>query len=142
MNFHLLPYSASENAGKVDAIFWALTGLSAFIVVIVFVPLIYFSIKYRRGSEADRTPMKIPTWKFEVTWTIIPFFIGMGIFAWSAEVYFQMESPPANALEVNVVGKQWMWKLQHAEGAREINELHVPVRRASKADDDLAGCNS
>ncbi len=132
MNFHLLPFSASENAGRVDAIFWALTGLSAFILVIVFVPLIYFSIKYRRGSEADRTPLKTPTWKFEVTWTILPFFIGMGIFAWAAEVYFHIESPPANALEVDVVGKQWMWKLQHAEGNREINELHVPLGRAIK----------
>ena len=132
MGFQLFPTSASANAGEVDAIFWALTGLSLFILTLVFLPLLFFAIKYRRGSRADRTPSKIPTWKFEVTWTIIPFFVGMGIFAWAADVYFHIESPPANALQVDVVGKQWMWKLQHAEGNREINELHVPVGRAVK----------
>lgn len=130
MAFHLFPPDASVTGRQVDCIFWALTGLSAFIVLIVFLPLAYFSIRYRRGSKVDRTPSKIPTWKFEVTWTIIPLFIGMGIFAWAAEVYFHIESPPSNALQVDVVGKQWMWKLQHAEGNREINELHVPLGRA------------
>jgi len=132
MAFHLIPPSASANAGAVDAIFWALTGLSAFIMVLVFVPLVYFAVKYRRGSKVDRTPSTIPTWKFEVTWTVIPLFIGMGIFAWAADVFFHIETPPADALEVNVVGKQWMWKLQHEEGNREINELHVPLGRAVK----------
>ena len=69
------------------------------------------------------------TWKFEVTWTIIPFLIGLGIFAWSAEVFFHIQTPPANAMRVAVVGKQWMWKLQHEEGNREIDELHVPLGR-------------
>jgi cytochrome c oxidase subunit 2 len=34
---------------------------------------------------------------------------------------------PKNALEIHVVAKQWMWKTQHSNGAREINELHVPL---------------
>jgi len=132
MPFHLIPPSASTNAGDVDAIFWALTGLSVFILTIVFGPLTYFAVKYRRGSKADRTPPRLATWKFEVTWTIIPFIIGMGIFAWAADVFFHIETPPSNALEVDVVGKQWMWKLQHAEGNREINELHVPIGQPIK----------
>jgi len=132
MPFHLLPENASADGWQVDVIFWALTALSAFVIVLVFAPLIYFSVKYRRGSKADRTLPKMATWKFEVTWTVIPLFIGLGIFAWAADVYFHVETPPVDALEVNVVGKQWMWKLQHSEGNREINELHVPVGRAVK----------
>ena len=70
--------------------------------------------------------------KIEVTWTVIPTFIALGIFGLGAKAYFNEEVPPANTLEINVVGKQWMWKIQHQEGNREINELHVPVDRAVK----------
>lgn len=132
MPFHLFPENASSTGLQVDWIFWALTALSAFIMVLVFVPLIFFGIKYRKGSKANRNLPDTATWKFEITWTIIPLVIGIGIFAWAAEAYFHAETPPANALEVAVVGKQWMWKLQHEEGNREINELHVPVGRAIK----------
>lgn len=130
MPFRLFPQNASASGAEIDWIFWALTALSAFILVLVFVPILYFAVKYRRGSPADRTLAKISTFKFEITWTIIPLLVGLAIFAWSAEVFFHVETPPADALRVSVVGKQWMWKLQHAEGNREINELHVPVGRA------------
>ncbi|HWB61048.1 MAG TPA: cytochrome c oxidase subunit II, partial [Chthoniobacteraceae bacterium] len=130
MPFRLFPENASANGSEIDWIFWALTALSAFILVLVFVPIAYFAVKYRKGSPADRTLAKMSTFKFEITWTIIPLIIGLGIFAWAAEVFYRVETPPANALHVFVVGKQWMWKLQHAEGNREINELHVPVGRA------------
>jgi cytochrome c oxidase subunit 2 len=132
MNFHLFPEQASSIARESDWMFWALTGLSALICALVFVPLCWFALKYRRGRKVDRKMEDLPTWKIELTWTLIPFVLCMGIFAWSAEVFFRMETPPPDALEVNVVGKQWMWKLQHAEGAREINELHVPTGRPVK----------
>lgn len=130
MPFRLFPENASANGTQIDWIFWALTGLSAFIMALVFVPIIYFAVKYRKGSPADRTLAKMSTLKFEITWTVIPLIIGLGIFAWAAEVFYRVETPPADALQVFVVGKQWMWKLQHAEGNREINELHIPVGRA------------
>jgi cytochrome c oxidase subunit II len=56
----------------------------------------------------------------------------MTMFVWGARVFFEQYKPPQNAIEVYVVGKQWMWKLQHATGQREINELHVPVGRKVK----------
>src|SRR5581483_2652199 len=62
-----------------------------------------------------------------MTWTAIPLFISFGLFTWGAMAYFDIERAPKNALRIDVVGKQWMWKLQHAEGKREIDELHVPV---------------
>jgi cytochrome c oxidase subunit 2 len=68
----------------------------------------------------------------EVTWMVIPFVISMGIFGWGAKLYFSGNRPPAGAIEVRVVGKQWMWKFQHANGRREINALHVPRARPVK----------
>ena len=68
----------------------------------------------------------------EITWTVIPFLITMVIFVWGASVFFAMSRPPDETLNIYVVGKQWMWKFQHLDGQREINELHVPVGRAVK----------
>jgi cytochrome c oxidase subunit 2 len=68
----------------------------------------------------------------ELTWSIIPMGVFLVIFFWGAVVYFQERTPPRDATEVYVVAKQWMWKLEHAEGQREINELHIPVGRDVK----------
>ncbi|HTR42328.1 MAG TPA: cytochrome c oxidase subunit II [Pseudomonadales bacterium] len=132
MNLPFFPPEASTTATRVDEIYFALLALSVLVLAIVFLPMIYFLFKYRRGKKANRRPLGVSTMKIELIWTFIPTFIAMGLFAWGADVYFYQEIPPANALEVNVVGKQWMWKIQHQEGNREINELHVPVNRAVK----------
>lgn len=132
MNFPLFPPTASTTATKVDEIYFFLIGLSVLVMAIVFLPMIYFLFKYRRGKKADRRPVQLSTTKIEVTWTLIPTFIAMGLFAWGADVYFYQEVPPANTLDINVIGKQWMWKIQHQEGNREINALHVPLGRAVK----------
>ena len=56
----------------------------------------------------------------------------MVMFVLGRELFFDMSRPPADAMEIYVVGKQWMWKVQHPDGVREINELHVPVGRPVK----------
>src|SRR5205814_8208781 len=104
-------------------LYWTLIALSAAMILIIFVPMLYFLFKYRRGKRADRRPLQLPTNKIELTSTIIPTLLMMGLFAWGANLYFIAERPPAIASEINVVGKQWMWKVQHPEGNREINEL-------------------
>ena len=127
--FHLFPPEASTSAQQVDALYFGLTLVSLFFMAVIFLPIIWFSIKYRRGSAADRSnPSSGSNW-IESGWTIGPIILSLGLFTWGALVYFRIERPPANAIEVQVVGKQWMWKLQHAEGKREIDELHVPVNR-------------
>ena len=128
----LVPESASTVAWKVDALYFYLSGVTLFFTLLISAVLIFFVIRYRR-----RTPYEIPrpvagSHKLETIWTIIPFVIAMTMFAWGARVYFEMYKAPENAIEVYVVGKQWMWKLQHATGQREINELHVPVNRKIK----------
>jgi cytochrome c oxidase subunit 2 len=124
-----IPPSASTVSGKVDALYFYLSGVTLFFTVLISGVLIFFVIKYRR-----RTPFEIPrpiagSHKLETLWSVIPFIIAMSMFAWGAQVYFQMYRPPNNAVEIYVVGKQWMWKIQHSTGQREINELHVPAGR-------------
>ena len=127
-----VPDSASTMSWKVDAVYFYLSGVTLFFTLLISAILIFFVIRYRR-----RTPYEIPrpiagSHKLETLWTVIPFVIAMTIFGWSAKVYFEQYSPPENAMEVYVVGKQWMWKIQHSTGQREINELHVPVGKKIK----------
>ena len=129
MKFPLFPEQASTIARPVDQLYFALTVLSGFMVLIIFLTIAFFLFKYRRGKNANRTPARIPETSIEVTWIIIPFLLMMGVFAWGAHVFFQQQHVPLGAMEITVVGKQWMWKVQHPEGNREINELHVPVGR-------------
>jgi len=128
----LVPDSASTFSWKVDALYFYLSGVTLFFTLLISAVLIFFVIRYRR-----RTPYEIPrpiagSHKLETLWTIIPFIIAMTMFGWGAQVYFEQYKPPANGVEVYVVAKQWMWKLQHATGQREINELHIPVGRKIK----------
>jgi len=127
-----IPESASTVSGKVDALYFYLSGVTVFFTLLISGVLIFFVIKYRR-----RTAFEIPrpiagSHKLETLWSVIPFIIAMSMFAWGAQVYFENSRPPKNANEVYVVGKQWMWKIQHSTGQREINELHVPVGRKIK----------
>ena len=119
-------------APKVDNIYFALLALCGTIAILVFLVALFFCIRYRRGTKVDRTPPKGSPLPFEITWTVIPIFIFVGLFFWAAEVFFGMSRPPANATEIYVVGKQWMWKIQHPDGRREINELHLPVGQPVK----------
>jgi cytochrome c oxidase subunit II len=132
MKFSVFPVAASRMAAQVDLLYLGLVLISALYLAIIFVPMFYFLFKYRRGQKADRTPLRIKTWKIEAAWSVIPFLMMMGLFAWAADIYYYVERPPAGSLEVTVVGKQWMWKIQHVEGNREINELHVPVGETIK----------
>jgi cytochrome c oxidase subunit 2 len=119
-------------AWRVDALYFFLLAISAFFGLLIAGLIVYYAVKFHR-----RTPDQIGTqihggMALEVTWTVIPLMITMVIFVWGASVYFAMARPPEETLNVYVVGKQWMWKFQHLDGQREINELHVPVGRAVK----------
>ncbi len=130
-NFPLWPQRASSMAGNVDALFIFLLIVSAMMSLLIFSALIYFAARYRyrKGVLAEQIEGSTP---LELTWTVIPLGVFLAIFAWGAVVYFQGRTPPRDSTEVYVVAKQWMWKLEHSEGQREINELHVPVGRDVK----------
>lgn len=129
MTFPIFPIEASKAAQQTDHLYWALIVLSALVLAVVFGPITFFLFKYRRGKPALRTEARLPQLKIEIAWTLVPTFLMLGFYVWAAELYWNMERQPADALELHVIGKQWMWKVEHPEGNREINQVHVPVGR-------------
>jgi cytochrome c oxidase subunit 2 len=126
----LFPEQASTMASHVDALYFYLLAVSAFFSLLIAILVIYFAIRYRRRSETELPKGVEGSLKLEIAWSVIPLCIALTFFFWGARLFFAMNRAPNDALEVWVVGKQWMWKIQHADGQREINELHVPVGRA------------
>jgi cytochrome c oxidase subunit II len=130
-SFPLWPERASSVAGNVDALFIFLLIVSGLMSLLIFVCILFFAARYRYRPNvpAEQIEGSVP---LELTWSVIPLGIFMVIFLWGAVVYFRERTPPRDTAEVYTVAKQWMWKFEHAEGQREINELHVPVGRDVK----------
>jgi len=123
-----LPPEASEHAAQVDWLFFALIGVSSLIVLLVLALVVGFSIRYRAGSPAPRG--RLPEFMrrdIEIGWTAATLFAFLFIFWWAGATQLTSLTHPSHPLQVHAVGKQWMWKISHENGAREINELHVPA---------------
>ena len=125
-----MPERAASFAGEVDALFFFILGISGLFTIGIWVTLLYFGIRYRRRSDDDRPKEIYGSLALELTWTIIPLAIMTVMFVWGAKVFFELNRPPDDAMTMSVVGKRWMWKIQHPTGHREVNELHVPLGRA------------
>ena len=130
--FPLFPDQASTVAGSVDRLYFFLIAVSAFFACLIFSLIAWFAVKYRhRPGRARAVPTQTHI-GLEIAWTGIPLLLTAVMFVWGAKLFFNEYNPPANAMEIFVVGKQWMWKFQHPEGRSEINELHVPRGQAVK----------
>ncbi|MEO8359531.1 MAG: cytochrome c oxidase subunit II [Vicinamibacteria bacterium] len=123
----LFPPQASTVAVEVDSLYALLVAITAFFTILVVGVYIYLGFKYARKSEAER-PIQVhpPAW-LEIAWSVVPLLICVVLFVWGVTLYFKIYTPPKDAITIHVVGKRWMWKIQHMSGAREINELHVPL---------------
>lgn len=122
----LWPDRASSIAGQVDALYVYLVLVSAVMTLLIFVAVAVLAIKYRRRPGVLPHPIEgSPI--LEISWSVIPLGVMLTFFIWGAVIYFKERTPPTSSTEVYVVAKQWMWKIEHMEGQREINELHVPV---------------
>jgi cytochrome c oxidase subunit 2 len=130
--FSLFPEQASTLATRVDNLYIFIVAVTAFFAVLVSVLVIVFAAKYHTKDPlavGQRIHGSIP---LELGWSIIPFVVAVVIFAWSADVYFDLQRPPDQTIEIYSTAKRWMWKFQHLDGQNEINELHVPVGRPVK----------
>jgi cytochrome c oxidase subunit II len=132
VGFPLFPDQASTMATQVDGLFFFLVGVSVFFAALIFIVIIVFAVKYRRRSENEQPQEIYGDLRLEILWTVIPLGLTLVMFVWGAKLFFIINDPPANSLEINVVAKQWMWKVQHPEGQLEIDELHIPVGRPVK----------
>ena len=122
----LWPDQASTLAGQVDALYIYLLLVAGVMTALIFLAVAVLAIKYRRRAGVEAHQIEGSS-ILEITWSIIPFGVMLTFFIWGAILYFKERTPPADSTEVYVVAKQWMWKIEHMEGQREINELHVPV---------------
>jgi cytochrome c oxidase subunit 2 len=120
---------ASTSAAESDYLMLALLLSAIAILALVFGLIFLYVFKYGAGSGIDRGKVMKKTWRLETAWTIATLLVFFGLFIWGADLYVRLFRPPANALKVYVVGKQWMWKVEHEGGQREINALHVPTGR-------------
>jgi cytochrome c oxidase subunit 2 len=130
--FPFQPEQASTIARSVDYLYFFITAVTLFFTGIIFATIFYFMIRYRRRSPDEKPKAIEGSLPLEIMWTAIPTLIVALIFVWSSTLYFRNAEPPKGSMEIFVTGKQWMWKIEHPEGQREINELHVPVGRPVK----------
>jgi len=128
----LFPERASTMAYRVDALYFFLLAVAVFFSLLIAGLIVFYAVKYRRRSPGSVGVSIHGGMLLEIAWSVIPLLITMVIFVWGASVFFAMSHPPDETLNIYVVGKQWMWKFQHLDGQREIDELHVPVGRAVK----------
>ena len=127
ISFPFFPPSASTVSLEMDLLYLFIVAVCAFFAILVTAMVAYFAIKYRRRQADDVGADIHGSLVLELTWTFIPLVLALAMFVWGADLFFRLARPPQNAMEIFVIGKQWMWKVQHPEGVREINELHVPL---------------
>lgn len=125
--FHMFLPEASTLAPRIDALFWVMVALCGLVAAGVFGAMIFFCVRYHHGRRADRSGREAGNLGVELTWTLVPFAMFVAVFVWSLFLFANARTPPADAHTLYVVAKQWMWKVQHPTGQREINTLHVPL---------------
>ena len=127
----MFPARASTTAGQVDALYGYLVVISGIMTVLIFLAILFFAVKYRKRPGRVARQIHGST-ALEIAWSVIPFLFMVVMFAWGTKLYFENYTPPRDTMDIYVVGKQWMWKIQYPNGLREINELHVPTGRPVK----------
>ena len=128
-SFPLFPQAASSIASDVDLLYFFILAVCSFFAILVTALVVVFAVKFRRRHPDEVGHDIHGSIALELLWSVIPFILAMVMFFWGADLFFRIARPPADAMDIFVVGKQWMWKVQHPEGVREINELHVPLGR-------------
>ena len=132
-NLPIIPEQASNFAGESDALYFTLTLLTTIFTLLVFGLVIFLAVRYRRGNRVDRSNPVHHSSVLEMSWSIGPMILGLMVFVWSAKLFAQMYgAAPKDCMDIYVIGKQWMWHLQHTNGIRENNELHIPLDRNVK----------
>ena len=127
MDIAFLPPSASEFAKESDMLFWYINAVCALGGIVVYIMVFASCYVFARRTPTDRTPRILGSTKLELAWSAIPLLFFLTFFVWGTKLYNNQTQVPEDAPEYFVVGKQWMWKMQHPDGQREINELHLPV---------------
>jgi cytochrome c oxidase subunit 2 len=121
------PASASASAAETDHLIWLFTLLTLVLVIPIFIGITFFAFRYRDGKKVNRKYREDRDRTLEIGWMLIPFVLTLIFFAWGAKMFIVHKNPPPNAMRIEAIGRQWMWKFQHPGGQAEINDLHVPT---------------
>lgn len=120
---------ATKDSVEVDYLIGALVLASVAILALVYGLILIYMFRYHAGSKAVRGRPSSKSWRFEIAWTFATMAVFFGLFLWGADLYVRLFQAPRDALQIYVVGKQWMWKVEHQGGQKEINALHLPIGR-------------
>jgi cytochrome c oxidase subunit 2 len=131
-DFPLFPEQASSNAHRVDNLMLFELGILLFFTTLICVLILVFCARFRRGTRVDRSHPPTHGKLMEAVWIVVPLILSIVMFVWATRLFYDLYEPPPDAAEIAVVGKQWMWYLQHPQGRSETNELHVPLGQAVK----------
>lgn len=138
---NFLPLVGSDVAQQWDYLFIFLVVLSFAMCVGIFGTMAWFLFKYREKGSPRKVGNVIHNQKAEFLWTFLPTVLVIFIFAWAWMVYKRMSVAPEGAIEIRVIGKQWLWQFQYDNGYNAINELvvpeNIPVRMIMTSDDVL-----
>jgi cytochrome c oxidase subunit 2 len=126
-DFPLFPEAASTAAREVDLLYFFLVAVSAFFALLISIAVVYLAVRYRRSRSGAKAVHIEGSMVLEIVWSVIPLCLAMTMFVWGTYLFFAGSRVPPGAMQITVTGKQWMWKVQHPTGQREINDLHLPV---------------
>lgn len=125
--FRLFPEAASSVAPEVDALHLFLVAIGTASALLIATALVVFGVRYRQRAGVRPNHAIHGSTRLEILWSVIPLAFSLTFFAWGAKLYMKIRTLPRDGMQVYVTGKQWMWRLQHPTGQREINTLHVPA---------------
>ena len=131
-DFPLFPERASTLAGKVDFVFFVLMAITVFFTALIGFLVFFLAIRYRQGAKVDRSHAISTSLALEATWIGVPLVVVLGIFALGTQVFFEMYNAPADSTPIYVIGKQWMWKVQHPARS-ERDQRDPPPRRDDRS---------
>jgi cytochrome c oxidase subunit II len=127
-----LPKSASDEAGRIDFVFWFVTGICIFVFAIVAAVSVLAVVKFRAkpDDDSDGPPIHGHT-GLEILWTAVPTLLVTAIAIVSAIVLAKDDAAGANPLRVNVYAQQFFWSYSYpGYGNKDSSILRLPVDRS------------
>jgi len=127
-----LPASASDEAGRIDFVFWFVTGICVFIFAVVAAVLAYAVLKFRAkpDDDSDGPPIHGHT-GLEIAWTAVPAILVTAIAIVSAIVLAKDDAAGASPLRVNVIAQQFFWSYSYPGYRNKTSAvLRLPVHRS------------
>ena len=134
-SFQLFPDQASTIAPKIDMLALFILGVTVFFTLLILVLVAYFALRYRRNSKdihLPNPPDVHTSTALEVAWSGIPLVLVHDHVRLERQAVHRGLQAARRAQEIHIIGKQWMWKAEHGDGRREINDLTVPMGRPIK----------